>query len=425
MRAYLFYPVLMMLSSCALLLYSQQSKIIELRSADRMEGKVINDEDVRELIGKVHFVQIATEGGLVKVWCDRALRFMKQNKIELHGNVKIIRDSVTIRAKEGMYYGDQRKMEGSQGVQLVRGKSVLTAINGEYFVDENRSHFTNNVVLVDTSSIITCHEMYYFEKEARSIAIGNVHVFETINTVHIFGDSLIHSEQQKATFIFKQPRLVRIDTSALGVIDTMVVVSRVMQSFQDTTDRFIAIDNVRMVKADMSARCGKAIFYIKNDVIDMQIHPILWSEENQVTGDSIRIRMREKRLESLWVKHHSMIISQADTTLPNRFNQLTGRELTMYFHVNKLQQVDVQKNATSLYYLYDNNEPNGVNKSSGDRILIDFIEGQVDQIKVVGGVQGRYFPEKMILNREPEYNLDGFRLYTNRPKRLGSFIINE
>jgi len=37
---------------------------------------------------------------------------------------------------------------------------------------------------------------------------------------------------------------------------------------------------------------------------------------------------------------------------------------------------------------------NGVNKSSGDRILIDFIGNEVDRIKVIRGVQGQYFPEK-------------------------------
>ena len=58
---------------------AQQSKIIDLRSADTLKVKTINHEEVRELVGHVFFVQIATEGGLVKVWCDRALRFMTQN----------------------------------------------------------------------------------------------------------------------------------------------------------------------------------------------------------------------------------------------------------------------------------------------------------------------------------------------------------
>jgi lipopolysaccharide export system protein LptA len=404
---------------------AQQSNIIDLRNADKMEGKTLNGEEVRELIGNVHFVQFPTSGGLVKVWCDRALRFMVQNKIELFGNVKVVRDSVTIRSKEGTYYGDQRMMEGHKGVELERGKTLLTAVNAKYFIDEKRSLFWDTVVLVDTSSVITCSTMNYYETEARSVATGNVHVFEIASAVNIYGDSLIHLEQQNFSLVMKQPRLVKIDTSTNGIIDTMVVESRIMQSFQDTTKRFVAIDSVRMVKSDMSSRCGTATFFVDKDIIALQTHPIIWSGENQVTGDSIRVLMENNKLRNLWVKNRAMAISRVDTTLPNRFNQLTGRELTMYFRADKLEQVDVQRNATSLYYLFDNNEPNGVNKSSGDRILIDFIGSEVDRIKVIGGVQGQYFPEKMIFNREPEYNLDGFRIFENRPKRQGVKIVSE
>jgi lipopolysaccharide export system protein LptA len=404
---------------------AQQSKIIELRHADTLKGKPINGEEVQELMGKVYFVQIATDGGLVKVWCDRALRYMVQNKFELFGNVKVVRDSITIRSKEGVYYAERRMMEGKNGIQLDRGKTSLTARNGEYFVDEKRSHFIGDVVLVDTSTTITCNEMHYFEAETRSIAIGNVHVFENTNGVNIYGDSLIHIEQKKFTLVLKQPRLMKIDTSASGIIDTMVVVSREMQSIQDTAERFIAIDSVRLVKGDMSARCGKATYFVKNDFIALQTHPIIWSSENQITGDSIRVRMEDKRVKSMWVKNRAMAISRVDTALPSRFNQLTGRELTMYFRANKLEQVDVQKNATSLYYLFDNREPNGANKSSGDRIFIDFVAGNVDRIKIVGGVQGQYFPEKMLSKHEQDYNLDGFRWYENRPIRQGVHIISE
>jgi lipopolysaccharide export system protein LptA len=404
---------------------AQQSKIIELRHADILNGKTINEEEVRELTGNVHFVQIAAGGGLVKVWCDTAFQFMKQNKIELYGNVKVIRDSVTIRSREGVYYAERRMMEGKNGVQLERGKTLLTALQGEYFVDEKRSLFWDNVVLVDTSSTITCNVLQYFEQETRSVATGNVHVFDMENAVNIYGDSLIHIEKNKFTRVLKQPRLMKIDTSSSGVIDTMVVVSREMQSMQDTVERFIAIDSVRLVKGGMSARCGRATYFAKSDVITLETNPIIWNDENQITGDSIRIRIEDKRIRSMWVKNHAMAISRVDTALPNRFNQLTGRELTMYFRANKLEQVDVQKNATSLYYLYDNKEPNGVNKSSGDRIFIDFVTGDVDRIKIVGGVQGQYLPEKMISKHEQEYNLDGFRLYENRPKRQGIYIISE
>jgi len=403
---------------------AQQTNRIEMRHSDLLEGKTINGEDVQELTGNVHFIQFPANGGLVKVWCDRTLRYMMQNKFELFGRVKVIRDSVTLKSNEGVYYGNQKIMEGRNGVRLERGKTLLTAMNGKYFVDEKRSLFWNNVVLVDTSSTITCDTLNYYESDTRSVATGKVHVFENSNGINIYGDSLIHIEQNKFTLVLHQPRLMRIDTTDGGSIDTMVVVSREMQSYQDSVERFIAIDSVSFVRGGMSARCGKATYYMKNDFIALQTHPIIWSGDNQITGDSIRMTMADNRIKSLWVKNRAMAITRADSSRPDRFDQLTGRELTMYFQANKLSQVDVQKNATSLYYLYDDKEPNGANKSSGDRIMIDFISGDVDRIKIIGGVQGQYLPEKMIDKHEQDYNLDGFRWYENRPVRQGVFIIS-
>ncbi len=402
---------------------SRQGKVIELRHADQLEGRMINGENVRELIGHVYFVQIAEDGGIVKVWCDRALRYMTQNKVELFGNVKVVQDSVTIYSNEGVYYGDRKLMVGRKAVRLERGKTILTALNGEHYVDEKRSHFTGNVVLVDTASTITCNELTYFEPETRSCATGDVHVFEYENAVNIYGDSLVHIEQSKYSLVPKNPRLVKIDTSADGVIDTMVVISRIMQTYQDSVERFIAIDSVQMSRSDLAARCGIATYFVKEDRIALQTHPIIWSGENQITGDSMVVQMKEKKLRTLWVKNRAMAISRADSVRLDRFNQLTGRELTMYFRDNKLEQVDVQRTATSLYYLYDSNEPNGANKSSGDRIFIDFIKGAIDRIRIIGGVQGQYLPEKMIFKHEADYNLDGFRWYDNRPQRVQCTIV--
>ena len=91
----------------------------------------------------------------------------------------------------------------------------------------------------------------------------------------------------------------------------------------------------------------------------------------------------------------------------------------MYFAEKKVRQIDVEQTATSLYYLYDEAVANGANMSSGDRIIIDFSDGQVDRIKIIGGVQGEYYPERMVRNREGEYNLDGFKWFRTRPKRDG------
>ena len=412
---------------CALpaILFAQRSKMIDLRSADTLKGKVINGEEVRELIGHVYFVQPTESGGLVHVWCDRALRYVVQNKVELFGHVKVARDSSTLFSDKCVYYGDRRYIETFSGVLLERGSTILTSKIGKYYMDEKHSEFIENVVLIDSSSIITCRDLHYFEEARQSIALDSARVIDRTNGTNLYGDSIMHFETTQFTSAAKHPRLVQFDTSESGIIDTTIVTAVLFHSYKDSLERVIAYDNVQMIRADMASRCGKATFLVKKDSILLFQQPVIWSSDNQITGDSIFIRMQNKKLKRLYVHGHAMAISPADSLRPARFNQLTGRRLIMYFFANKIQKVDVLQNATSFYYIYDKKDPNGANKSSGDKINIYFEKGEIDRIKVIRDVEGQYFPEKMLNKRESEYNLDGFRLLENKPKRTGIIIVSQ
>ena len=95
---------------------------------------------------------------------------------------------------------------------------------------------------------------------------------------------------------------------------------------------------------------------------------------------------------------------------------MSGQEIMLHFVDKKLEQIDVEKTATVLYYLFDDKAGNGANRSSGDHVTMTFREGRIDKLKVTTGVEGQYYPEKMIRNRESEYNLTGFNR-RQRPSR--------
>jgi len=415
---------LMLVLTTGLVVTAQEQRVIELRSAQRLEGRVENGENVRELIGDVHFVQRTAEGGMVFVWCDRGLQYLDRNRIDLSGRVRIVRDSMVITAPDGTYDGNTRQMQARNGVRLIRGRMVLTARRGDYWADTRIARFVGQVVLVDSTTTVRCEDLTYFEDEGRSVAVKDVHVYESVNATDVYGDSLIHIDSTGYSVVMGRARLVRIDTSGSGIIDTMVVASRLLHSYRETTQRFVAEDLVRVVRADLSARCGRAFLEGGQERVRLESSPIVWSAENQITGDSMTIHLEQRRLRSLYVKGKAMAVSQADSVRTNRFHQLTGREMTLYFAEKALERVVVERNATSLYYIYDDEAPNGVNRSSGDRIVIDLADGATERIHIAGGVQGTYIPERLIVGQEAEQNLDGFFWRTDRPLRYGLSIID-
>ena len=60
-------------------------------------------------------------------------------------------------------------------------------------------------------------------------------------------------------------------------------------------------------------------------------------------------------------------------------------------------------------------KPNGVNMTTGDQVIISFVDKKVETIKIIGGVEGKYYPENIINGKEADYNLAGFNWRENKP----------
>ena len=396
--------------------HAQQKAFEVLPPTQLLDVRTVGNQQIQALIGKVHMVQPSPTGN-VTIWCDSALRNLQSNVIQLFGHVRIVRDSVSLTSTDGLYFGDDRRAEMPNGVQLTRGRMVLTADRGKYWANEKRAEFYGSVHVVDSTSSTLSNSLTYFESEEKSIAVGNVNIFSPENNLTVFGDSVLRYEKRKYTVVPRRPKLMQVDTTSSGVIDTLVVTGSFMEAFQDTSSYFIARGRVEMARTDFAARCGEAVYFLKGDRVILRNKPVVWHAENQLTGDSIVVHTNDRKLERVFVYGHAFAVSRVDSVHRMKYNQLSAREITMRFQNGKIVGIDADRTATSLYYLFDNVEPNGVNRSSGDRILMEFVGGKIDRIKIIGGVEGKYFPERMIMNHEHEYNLDGFSWIPDRPKR--------
>ena len=397
----------------------QEEKLIILDHADSMVGSEINGEPVRELIGHVQFRQ-----GRVIVRCARAIQYFRSNKVSMEGEVEVVDDSLRMVGNRGMYYSETKTAEAFDRVLLNDGLTTLRADYGKYFVDEKKAYFRTSVSVEDSASILTGDELIYFREDQNSIADGSVKIVHASDNMTILGNHFEHYKKQQYGKMTGFPKVIQVETNSDGTRDTLIVTSTVMESYRDSLERLIATDSVTITRGGLAAQAGLCIFYTVLDSLILQMQPIVWyvtnpHEDNQVSGDSIFIKLRKRKLETVFVEGSACAISRADSQHVNRFNQMTGQEIILHFAKNKLQQIDVDRTATSLYYLFDQGKANGANKTSGDHVTISFINGKIDKLKVIGGVEGQYFPEKMIKARESEYNLQGFNWREKRPgKRL-------
>ena len=396
----------------------QSEKVIVLEHADSLVGKVLEGENVRELIGNVRFRQ-----GTVLVNCDRAVQYLQSRKVSLAGNVIVRDDTMTLKGKRGMYYNADRIAEAFDGVRLDDGRTVLTADYGRYYVGEKKAFFRGSVQVQDSTSTLTSDELTYFREDKHSVADRNVRIVSTESNLTIEGQHFENDNVQKFSRMTQQPRAMQIDTSSDGTIDTFVVRSRIMESYRDSVKRLVAIDSVRMLSSGLAAEAGLAFYFMEADSIVLRKKPFVWYEDNQVSGDSIFMKLQKRKPRKVYVRGDAFAISRSDSVHVERFDQLTGERLTMFFKEGRVQRIEVDRTATSVYYLYEEEKdsagvrrkPNGMNKTTGDRVVIGFVDGRADRINVVGGVEGQYFPENMVQGKEADYSLPGFNWREDHP----------
>ncbi|MDH3252150.1 MAG: hypothetical protein OEM41_05115, partial [Ignavibacteria bacterium] len=304
--------------------FAQAGRVVVIENADSLIGTVIDGEQAKILSGNVRIRQEA-----VRLSCDRAIQFVESGEVVLTGNLVVEEESLTLRAPRGIFHREGRRTEAFDRVVLDDGSVHLTAEYGEYHLDARRAFFRRRVVVRDTSSTLTADSLLYYRDERRSVAMGNVFMHLLEDNVSITGKRMLNYADSQFTVVTGDPRLVQVDTSAQGRSDTLVVRSRSMESYRDPIRHLVAIDDVRIVRAELAARAGRASFFTEADSILLRTSPVIWYEQTQVTGDSIDVYLQDRALRQVDVLGSAFALSRSDSLHPERYDQLSGNRMRM------------------------------------------------------------------------------------------------
>ncbi|MDL1892188.1 hypothetical protein FBQ87_04765 [Sphingobacteriales bacterium CHB3] len=396
---------------------SQGEKLIVIENADSLVARVVDGQSARELIGNVRFSQER-----VRISCERAVQFQETGNVQLLGNVVVVDDSLTMTFPRGMYFREERRAVAYDTVHLDDRSMTLSAHFGEYLIGPRKAFFRSKVVANDKESKLIADSLTYYRDDERTIALGKVEIQSYADNLTIRGGHFESFKKQDYSRMTGFPVLVKYDTTASsGKIDTLIVRSRVMEAYRGEADkRLIATDSVEILRSDMASIAGVAIFHTQDDSILLRRSPVIWYERTQVSGDSINVYLRRNKLDRVFVFGSSLAISRSDSLFPQKFDQITGEEMILHFGENGMERMDVNTRAISVYHVYEDSLANGLNKTSGDRIVMLWEEGKLSSIKVFGGVEGAYIPENLVQGREREYAVTGFVWREDRPVRRES-----
>jgi len=195
----------------------------------------------------------------------------------------------------------------------------------------------------------------------------------------------------------------------------------ILEAKKDSGNILIAIDSVKILRNNFSSVNDYTIYNKKSGEITIlkkenKAVPVLWYDNSQITGDSIFIYIDSNKVKGVDVFNEALLIS-ADSLYINRYNQISGDSIKMNFTDGKLSNTIVKGNVLSIYYLFEDKEPNGLLKSSAKKLKIIFKNNKVSDVKMYGSPMTEFHPEKLVKGNEKGFTLPTFYLYNNKPEK--------
>lgn len=347
-----------------------------------------------------------------------------------------VRDTASVLTSIiGRYYMEDDKYSFLSKVVVTNPKYVMNSDQLDFYSDSGHAYLYGPTTIVSETSTVYCERGFYdtrgdigyFVKNSRidyenrvlegdslyfnrntSFASGtnNIRVTDTLNNSLITGHYAEVFREKDSVFITKQAVAASLQEKDSIFIhsDTLMITgkpeNRIIRGFYD----------VRMYKSDMSGKSDSVYVNQKTGITkliniskgpgttkDLKRTPVIWSGNNQITGDTIHLISNPKteKLDSLRVFYDSFLIQQDSI---EGYNQVKGKELTGLFINNELYQVDIIKNTETIYYSRnEETELIGINKTLSSSIKILFENKEIKDIYYYKQVDGTLTPPEEFL----------------------------
>ncbi len=311
--------------------------------------------------------------------------FDRKNKKGMLFKRSVIDDSTYTFTADDMAFDDSTKLGEFRGNAVYRGKDTA----------EGFDMIANNIKTDRKKDILLATE-----KPILLIKQGKDSIFVSADTLY----------SARLSDLLKTRRVPVVRDSLTGLTGSDSTEQKV-----DTTSKYLEAYYHVKIFSDSLQAVGDSLFYsLKDSVFRLFTNPVVWAQENQITGDTIYLYVKNKKPERLYVYEEALAISRVDST--DYYNQVKGTTINAFFLDGQINFLRAKGNAENVYYGQDEKKKFiGVNKSNADQIDILFDDGKVQRVIFQKNLDGTMYPMRQV-NHE-ELKLRGYRwLNEIRPK---------
>jgi len=340
--------------------------------------------------------------------------YSAQKMVHFRDSVKIVNPKYVMKA-DTLRYNTLTEVVYFEGPTEARGDSIyLYCEKGWSNTKSNVSRLMKNAVIDNMKQRLSGDTLFYDENIGFGEGFGNVLITDEAGDASASGnygwyykepERFLMTRDAAFTFISKDDTLtLKADTlRAVPQADTAGINHRLLKAY----------NNCSIYSSELQGICDSLSFSFRDSVVRLYTEPVIWSEENQMTADSMALFTVNRAPQRMELYNTPFIVSSVDSS---RFNQVKGKSLVGYFKDNKLSHVVIDGNGELIFYVVDGTKLIGVNKAKCATIEIFLKEGKVQYISQNMGPDGTMDPPSLNTTEEPR--LDDFKWFPDkRPLR--------
>lgn len=420
----------------------------------------LGDKRVAYLDGNVKL----TDGKGVLTTPDLEYNMETNLGIYTHGG-KVVNGKTVLTSREGWYYADLKDVYFKKDVILKDPAYNIVTDSLLYNTETKTTRFISYTTITDTSGrIITTREGNYNQQTGmaefgqRPVIVdlkkktrvtgdrisqtdsiykveGNGVIIDSLNGNTLIGGIIFQNKKTEAILATRKPLMIikQNDDSIYVTADTLFS-ARLTDKFgmdsiitdtikgtrvaamdpKDSTNRYFeAYRHVRIFNDSLQAVCDSMFYSFKDSVFRLYDDPVVWAQQNQVTGDTILLFTKNKKADRVEAFENGFMVNKLDA---QAFNQVKSSRIDGWFLDGNIDSVRAKGYAECIYYIQDDDSAyTGINQSNSDIIDIYFANKELDRVVFRSAVTGTLWP---IRQKSPsEMRLSNFRwLEERRPK---------
>ncbi len=424
------------------------SKIrIKISDTLNIYGDVLNyngDTKVAEITNNVRLVDSKTTLTTNYLNYDR-----RSNIASYYNGGKIVNKENVLTSKIGYYYTTPKQFFFKNDVVLVNPKYTINSDtlmyntnsevayfygptnikskenyiyceNGWYNTKTDKSQFSKNSYLLTKNQYLKGDSLYYDRKSGYGRAYYNVTLIDSVKNVILKGNYIENNEFTKRSLITDSALAIMIDDHK----DSLFLHADTLRARYDTANNIelvLAYYKTKFYRKDIQGMCDSLSYYMKDSVVTMYHNPVLWTDKNQLMGDTIRLIIGKEEMKLMYLLNAAFIVAESDT---GQYNQIKGKNMVGTFAHNELYRVDVKGSSETIYYMKEDNSNDiiGINKAISNDMLIFIEKKELKSITFITKPEGTLYPvndlpreERVLKNfvwksdKRPYQSLDVFK----------------